>query len=74
MFTPTLRCECAQPASDRLMRKWCIVQVSSGVKIMSICLETPYDHQLKSGEPLTKSVQPRWGQTSKVKQGSSRVN
>ena len=24
MFTPTLRCECAQPASDRLMRKWCI--------------------------------------------------
>ena len=25
MFTPTLRCECAQPASDRLMRKWCIV-------------------------------------------------
>ena len=23
MFTPTLRCECAQPASDRLMRKWC---------------------------------------------------
>ena len=26
MFTPTLRCECAQPASDRLMRKWCIEQ------------------------------------------------
>ena len=25
MFTPTLRCECAQPASDRLMRKWCIL-------------------------------------------------
>ena len=25
MFTPTLRCECAQPASDRLMRKWCII-------------------------------------------------
>ena len=24
MFTPTLRCECAQPASDQLMRKWCI--------------------------------------------------
>ena len=24
MFTPTLRCECAQPAGDRLMRKWCI--------------------------------------------------
>ena len=24
MFTPSLRCECAQPASDRLMRKWCI--------------------------------------------------
>ena len=24
MFTPTLRCECAQPVSDRLMRKWCI--------------------------------------------------
>ena len=24
MFTPTLRCECAQPAIDRLMRKWCI--------------------------------------------------
>ena len=24
MFTPTLRCECAQPASDRLIRKWCI--------------------------------------------------
>ena len=24
MFMPTLRCECAQPASDRLMRKWCI--------------------------------------------------
>ena len=24
MFTPTLRCECAQPASDRVMRKWCI--------------------------------------------------
>ena len=24
MFTPTLRCERAQPASDRLMRKWCI--------------------------------------------------
>ena len=24
MFTPTLRCECAQAASDRLMRKWCI--------------------------------------------------
>ena len=24
MFTPTLRCECAQPTSDRLMRKWCI--------------------------------------------------
>ena len=24
MFTPTLRCQCAQPASDRLMRKWCI--------------------------------------------------
>ena len=24
MFTPTLRCECAQPARDRLMRKWCI--------------------------------------------------
>ena len=24
MFTPTLHCECAQPASDRLMRKWCI--------------------------------------------------
>ena len=28
MFTPTLRCECAQPASDRLMRNWCI-----GVKV-----------------------------------------
>ena len=26
MFTPTLRCECAQPASYRLMRKWCINQ------------------------------------------------
>ena len=25
MFMPTLRCECAQPASDRLMRKWCII-------------------------------------------------
>ena len=25
MFTPTLRCECAQPASDQLMRKWCII-------------------------------------------------
>ena len=25
MFTPTLRCECAQPMSDRLMRKWCMV-------------------------------------------------
>ena len=24
MFTPTVRCECAQPAIDRLMRKWCI--------------------------------------------------
>ena len=24
MFTPTLRCECAQPVSDQLMRKWCI--------------------------------------------------
>ena len=24
MFTPALRCECAQPAIDRLMRKWCI--------------------------------------------------
>ena len=28
MFTPTLRCECAQPASDRLMRKWCIAYQS----------------------------------------------
>ena len=27
MFTPTLRCECAQPASDRLMRKWCITYI-----------------------------------------------
>ena len=27
MFTPTLRCECAQPASDRLMRKWCIGKI-----------------------------------------------
>ena len=26
MFRPTLHCECAQPASDRLMRKWCIDQ------------------------------------------------
>ena len=31
MFTPTLRCECAQPASDRLMRKWCIVQEKSKI-------------------------------------------
>ena len=29
MFTPTLRCECAQPASDRLMRKWCITSTIS---------------------------------------------
>ena len=29
MFTPTLRCECAQPASDRLMRKWCIATHTS---------------------------------------------
>ena len=30
MFTPTLRCECAQPASDRLMRKWCISTENRG--------------------------------------------
>ena len=28
MFMPTLRCECAQPASDRLMRKWCISELN----------------------------------------------
>ena len=33
MFTPTLRCECAQPASDRLMRKWCIVNCPRNSKI-----------------------------------------
>ena len=33
MFTPTLRCECAQPASDRLMRKWCIHHFTSEVQI-----------------------------------------
>ena len=32
MFTPTLRCECAQPASDRLMRKWCIKAIKSSNK------------------------------------------
>ena len=33
MFTPTLRCECAQPASDRLMRKWLEVLAS----VMTAC-------------------------------------
>ena len=36
MFTPTLRCECAQPASDRLMRKWCIRLSTRGIQKVNI--------------------------------------
>ena len=38
MFTPTLRCECAQPASDRLMRKWCISWDNNKLEVLMFYL------------------------------------
>ena len=48
MFTPTLRCECAQPASDRLMRKWCIWEaIPIRVQVFKL------HHYILHGVPLT---------------------
>ena len=40
MFTPTLRCECAQPGLIDTMRKWCIHvrKTLSGIIAQTPCL------------------------------------
>ena len=60
MFTPTLRCECAQPASDRLMRKWCIIRWkflftnNMHVQGSGLCLLGGVNHaQCRTNKPLS---------------------
>ena len=56
MFTPTLRCECAQPASDRLMRKWCIHKYLKYAKIeLNAAVKDHLEPPLLKSSPLFTS-------------------